>query len=374
MTGSKVRKLSEKGIDSQEAPSPGNMTEKMKLTSKMKGYRVALTKRSELPGTAFDLWAFENASSSTTFDAAAPRTASTWALSPSTGTYRQNFGNVELSLSVSCYERLRKLHVGNGVFSTDLDALALRYAPLHKGLQAGCPEAVFVVMKDLWDVDTECFASPFNCRLARFCSAFPEVDTAFGSLGSFFDYCPTSGSFEVNPPFIEEVIVKAHAHMERLLRGVCLKWFFMKFFFFFLISLPDSTGPMMFIVIVPRWQGKKCWQNLTASKWISRTCRLRIEDHHFARGEAGAKNGFDETATNETSVLFLQNDQAKEKWPLEDRDVHRLKVAFGMTAKKKPKKKDQKQEPQKKESILHQSSGKSNWEKLQSAKKRPKPK
>mmetsp|Transcript_24515 Transcript_24515/g.60067 ORF Transcript_24515/g.60067 Transcript_24515/m.60067 type:complete len:437 (+) Transcript_24515:48-1358(+) len=33
----------------------------------------------------------------------------------------------------------------------------------------------------------ECFASPFNCRYKQYCSAFPDLETKFGSLGSFFD-------------------------------------------------------------------------------------------------------------------------------------------------------------------------------------------
>jgi hypothetical protein len=49
-------------------------------------------------------------------------------------------------------------------------------------------------------VSVECFASPLNCHLPAFCSAFPDTDAAFGSLGSFFDFFPTEGSFQVNPP------------------------------------------------------------------------------------------------------------------------------------------------------------------------------
>lgn len=35
----------------------------------------------------------------------------------------------------------------------------------------------------------------------RYCSAFWDTDRWFGSCGSFLDFHPTSGSFEVNPPF-----------------------------------------------------------------------------------------------------------------------------------------------------------------------------
>ena len=55
-------------------------------------------------------------------------------------------------------------------------------------------------------VNMECFASPLNSRYARFCSAFPDTDAAFGSRGSFFHFRPTHGSFQANPPFVPEVI------------------------------------------------------------------------------------------------------------------------------------------------------------------------
>ena len=53
----------------------------------------------------------------------------------------------------------------------------------------------------------ECFASPLNCYCPRFCSAFPDTDSVFGSVGSFFDFEFVEGSFEANPPFVVSAIV-----------------------------------------------------------------------------------------------------------------------------------------------------------------------
>jgi phosphorylated CTD-interacting factor 1 len=39
-------------------------------------------------------------------------------------------------------------------------------------------------------VEAEGFASPLNCRWLRYCSAFPDTDAPFGSLGSFFGFRP----------------------------------------------------------------------------------------------------------------------------------------------------------------------------------------
>lgn len=73
------------------------------------------------------------------------------------------------------------------------------------GYQAALSEEGFDVLLDSMGVQCEMFASPLNCRYANFCSAFPDVDVPFGSLGSFFQFQPMEGSFEANPPFVPEV-------------------------------------------------------------------------------------------------------------------------------------------------------------------------
>ena len=66
--------------------------------------------------------------------------------------------------------------------------------------------------------EMECFASPLNCRYGSFCSAFPDVDAPFGSLGSFFGFEPLRGSFALNPPFVPELIAALAQHCGRLLK------------------------------------------------------------------------------------------------------------------------------------------------------------
>ena len=66
--------------------------------------------------------------------------------------------------------------------------------------QAALPPACFRVLQQ-FGVSMECFASPLNCHFSRFCSAFADTDSAFGSVGSFFEFMPTSGLYEANPPF-----------------------------------------------------------------------------------------------------------------------------------------------------------------------------
>ena len=42
----------------------------------------------------------------------------------------------------------------------------------------------------------------------RFCSAFPDTDAAFGSVGSFFEVKFEEGSYELNPPFVPALITR----------------------------------------------------------------------------------------------------------------------------------------------------------------------
>lgn len=74
--------------------------------------------------------------------------------------------------------------------------MLLRYSSLAGGtdrgggFQGAVNEEVFDLLLRRFDCRTECFASPLNARYGRFCSAFPDTDGVFGSLGSFFDFHP----------------------------------------------------------------------------------------------------------------------------------------------------------------------------------------
>lgn len=95
--------------------------------------------------------------------------------------------------------------------------LARYNALLGHGMQCALPEDVFQVLHSYIQTNFECFASPLNCRYSSYCSAFPDTDAVFGSKGSFFDFYPSRGSYEVNPPFIESVMSAAVQHAHSLL-------------------------------------------------------------------------------------------------------------------------------------------------------------
>ena len=122
--------------------------------------------------------------------------------------------------------------------------------------QGACPRAFFEYLRAELGVEQECFASPWNVTLARYCSAHPDLERSFGSCGSFFsEFKPTSGSFEANPPFCEmPMAIMAHA---------------------FEMLLADSgRGPLSFVVVVPAWTNSEAFLTLKGSRFLRRMMTL----------------------------------------------------------------------------------------------------
>lgn len=68
----------------------------------------------------------------------------------------------------------------------------------------------------------ECFASPFDNRLVKFCSLYPEQDKYYGSIGDFFKIDITNFNEEVlfiNPPWIELIFQKTMNRIMELLNS-----------------------------------------------------------------------------------------------------------------------------------------------------------
>lgn len=84
-------------------------------------------------------------------------------------------------------------------------------------MQAAVHPEVLDELRRRLSTQLECFASPLNCRWPSYCSMFPDTDAPFGSRGDFFQFCPTGGSFEANPPFDRAFVSSMAIHMQNLL-------------------------------------------------------------------------------------------------------------------------------------------------------------
>lgn len=113
-------------------------------------------------------------------------------------------GNLVQRLATDVYQRLELRYTRAGGDRAHMHTRMVNMALRHQQVQGQAvihqqlPIAVFRLLKERLGVELECFASPFNARLERYCSVFPDCDAHFGSEGSFFDLSPTSGSFEVS--------------------------------------------------------------------------------------------------------------------------------------------------------------------------------
>ena len=127
--------------------------------------------------------------------------------------------------------------------------------------QGALPVPVLECLNKQFGVTVECFASPFNCYFRQYCSAFPDIDSYFGSRGPLLDFKPHCGSFEANPPFCEELMDSVIGHFERLLE--------------------DSSEPLSFIVFLPEWRdpAPPALLKLEASRWKRKQVGKKIQKH-----------------------------------------------------------------------------------------------
>ena len=178
------------------------------------------------------------------------------------------------------------------------------------GHHCATPPEVLNALRDHLGVEMECFASPFNSHFFHFCTAFGDTDVFFGSMGSFFTFNPVEGSFEVGPPFVEELMEEMRLHIESLLRA--------------------SSRPLSFSIIIPEWTDPitpciaKIYENVTGS--LKRKIVVPKEAHVYHDGFQHTLRDTLFKPVHNTLVLVMQNDAGSHKWPVTD-DVERKILA-----------------------------------------------
>lgn len=179
-------------------------------------------------------------------------------------------------------------------------------------MHAAAPESVFAWLRKEMGVSCELFASPLNCYFSHFYSAFPDVDVHFGSQGSFFhaEELP-GGSYEVGPPYTEEV-------MDLMAQK--------------LLCLLQASGerPLSFVIFVPDW-GDDCtalgrmggpeFENFRRCRHGGAYVLARGREHQYISGvQFFADSGANASrryyvVPHGTRIYVLQNKAGAEKWP-----------------------------------------------------------
>ena len=93
-----------------------------------------------------------------------------------------------------------------------------RYDTLFRfkgGHLSACPPRAFAALREGFDVYREAFSSPLNRSFLtdEFFSLFYDVDRFFGSRGSFHAQLPPPGSFQANPPYDANSMMRAVEHI-----------------------------------------------------------------------------------------------------------------------------------------------------------------
>jgi phosphorylated CTD-interacting factor 1 len=214
-----------------------------------------------------------------------------------------------VKITHEAYEKLRTLHAnyardgdgrdsGEGVdddtFHDRIFALLLRYKTIHgHGFQAACSPDLFRVLHEMLQVTMECFASPMNTYFARHCSAFGDVDSAFGSVGSFATFKPTRGAYEVNPPFVAAVLDEASTWCEGLLERAEL-----------------AKQPLTFIYVMPGWKETRAYSTLTASAFLRASVLIAAVDHGYCDGASHQRRDPYRQSPYDTCIFVLRTSKA----------------------------------------------------------------
>lgn len=169
--------------------------------------------------------------------------------------------------------------------------------------QSALPAVVFECLHHHFGVSFECFASPLNCYFRQYCSAFGDTDSYFGSRGSFLEFKPISGSFQVNPPYCEELIDATLQHIDRL--------------------LTDSSDALSFIVFLQEWKDPplQCLSKIEDSHFKRRQIVVPSMEHVFRHGlQHCIKSEVNFKSIHGTMVVWLQNNAGFQRWgPTESR-------------------------------------------------------
>ncbi len=201
-----------------------------------------------------------------------------------------SINDIKLSIYIWDYNKLKSWYSGNS-FNNDLFCMLLRYYTIGDTTsQAALPKNVFQFLENKLKIKQESFASPLNAYYSTYCSVFEDTDKYFGSIGSFFNFYPTKGIFEANPPFNEIYMQKMLEHIEYL--------------------LSNTNDLLSFLIIIPKWNddASPIWQSITNSKYNKLYFDIESNKHQYYTGDKyRKKNNKLWIARHTTSIFLLTN-------------------------------------------------------------------
>lgn len=142
-----------------------------------------------------------------------------------------------------------------------------------KGLQWAVPPAVMELLQSNLGCYTELFASPLNAYNKQYYSLF-SLDYVFGSKGNFF-MAPNShfieGTYQINPPFIDQLFTKTSERIIELLE---------------VADLADRE--LTFIYIMPEWKDFTTYNMISESRFCVKRVFFRSGQHYYYQYSNGS--------------------------------------------------------------------------------------
>ena len=83
-----------------------------------------------------------------------------------------------------------------------------------------------------------------------------------------------------------------------------------------LLDAASAAGHLLlFVVVVPHWPDKPCWQQLAGGAHTTATLRLGQAEHGYYEGGQHYRAALWKPATHDTSVFFLHSAKARQTCP-----------------------------------------------------------
>lgn len=210
-------------------------------------------------------------------------------------------------------------------------AMTLKLNQSGTGQQAAVPPKVLDLLREKIDLDTEVFASPLNAHCHMYGSAFADTDAPFGSIGSFFHLDLAgirrrsntfSGSFAVNPPFVELTMLQAQQRIEMLLLATASEK----------QQGSEEDGnemlPLSFTVFLPHWADAEAVVNFRKSRFLRREIMLESHKHGYIDGSQHRVGAVQYTTDHDSVIFVMQNDAGHRKWPISESLQREIVAAF----------------------------------------------
>ena len=147
-------------------------------------------------------------------------------------------------------------------------------------------------------------------------SAYPDTDKYFGSKGNFFqvykELFKKGGSFEANPPFLEEHMI--------ILSSIIIE------------ELKINENPLSFIVIYPFWEDAISYKMLLDSEYNVLHDKVLLfekgEHKYIQSSQFWNRLSVDRVSNSKSSVFILQNKSGREKYKVTQDVIDKIVYNF----------------------------------------------